>query len=59
MHIDYDSIILNFGKLGYFKLVNNRYLTGFCNKMGLKKTRERLLGKRGYGLHQCVFAKKI
>ena len=57
--IDYDSIILNFGKRGYFKLVNNRYLTGFCNKIGLKKTRERLLGKRGYGLHQCVFAKKI
>ncbi|MEH1008503.1 class I SAM-dependent methyltransferase [Winogradskyella sp. ECml5-4] len=57
--IDYDSIILNFGKLGYFKLINNRFLTGFFNKIGLKNTREKILGKLGYGLHQCVFAKKI
>lgn len=57
--IDYDSIILNFGKLGYFKIINNRYLTGFCNKIGLRTTRESVLGKLGYGLHQCVFAKKM
>ena len=57
--IDYDSIILNFGRLGYFKLVNSSYITGFCNKIGLKETRERTLGKLGYGLHQCVFAKKM
>jgi len=57
--IDYDSIILNFGRLGYFKLINNSYLTGFFNKIGLRKTRERVLGKLGYGLHQCVFAKKM
>lgn len=57
--IDYDSIILNFGKLGYFKLINNSYLVALCGKIGLKRTRENVLGKLGYGLHQCVFAKKI
>ncbi|WP_178988995.1 class I SAM-dependent methyltransferase [Winogradskyella schleiferi] len=56
--IDYDSIILNFGRLGHFKIINSSYITGFFNKIGLKKTRERTLGKLGYGLHQCVFAKK-
>lgn len=57
--IDYDSIILNFGRQGYFKIINNSYIIGFCNKLGLKTTRERILGKLGYGLHQCVFAKKM
>ena len=57
--IDYESIVLNFGKLGYFKIINNRYLIGFFNKIGLKRTRERTLGKFGFGLHQCIYAKKM
>ena len=57
--LDYDSIILNFGRLGYFKLVNHSLFTGFFNKIGLKLTREKLLGKLGFGLHQCIFAKKV
>ncbi|WP_323788712.1 class I SAM-dependent methyltransferase [Psychroserpens sp.] len=56
--IDYDSIIPNFGRLGYFKIVNNSFITGFFNKIGLRKTRENVLGKLGYGLHQCIFAQK-
>jgi len=56
--LDYDSIILNFGKLGRFSFINSRYCIGLFNKLGLKKTRERLLGKFGYGLHQTLLARK-
>lgn len=56
--VEYDSIIMNFGNLGVFNIINSKYSIGIANKMGLKKTRERILGKLGYGLHQCVFAQK-
>lgn len=57
--ISYDSIIFNFGKEGYFRFVNNQLFIGLCNKLGLKKIREHFLSKLGFGLHQCVLAKKI
>lgn len=56
--ITYDSIIFNFGKLGYFKIVNGRLLVGSANKLGLTKIREYFLSKWGFGIHQCVLAKK-
>ena len=56
--LDYDSIIFNFGDLGYFKIINSRYIIGIINRLRLKKIRERILGKFGFGLHQCVLAKK-
>ena len=56
--LDYDTIIMNFGKQGIYGIINSRYVIGVANKLGLKKFRERVLGKRGYGLHQCVFAQK-
>jgi len=56
--VKYDSIIMNFGTLGYFKLVNNKYIVALCKRMGLNPLREWLLSKCGFGLHQCVFAKK-
>lgn len=57
--IHYDSIIMNFGNMGYFKIVNHKYIIGGCKVLGLGKAREQLLSKLGYGLHHCVFAKKI
>ncbi|WP_048331133.1 class I SAM-dependent methyltransferase [Bizionia psychrotolerans] len=56
--IAYDSIIFNFGKLGYFKIVNSRLLVGLSNRLGFNKLREFFLSKWGFGLHQCVLAKK-
>lgn len=56
--ISYDSIIFNFGKLGYFKLVNNRLIIGASNRLKFKKLREYFLSKWGFGIHQCVLAKK-
>jgi len=57
--ISYDSIIFNFGHKGYFKILHNRYLIGLTNKLGLKRLREVIYSKFGFGLHQCIFAKKI
>jgi len=56
--ISYDSIIFNFGLKGYFKIVNNRYIIGVANRLGVKSLREAILSKCGYGLHQCILAKK-
>lgn len=56
--ISYDSIIFNFGKLGYFKIVNHNLLIGASNRLGFKKFREYLLSKFGFGIHQCVLARR-
>lgn len=56
--IDFDSIILNFGDRSFLRLINHRLIKGFFNKIGLKKFRENILGKQGYGLHLCVLAQK-
>ncbi|NNE14191.1 MAG: methyltransferase domain-containing protein [Saprospiraceae bacterium] len=56
--LDYDSIIMNFGDQGVYKLINSRYAIGIANKLGLKTWREKRLGKLGYGLHQCILAVK-
>lgn len=56
--LDFDSIILNFGDKGLYKIINNKYIKGLFNKLGLKKFRESLLGKLGYGLHLCILAQK-
>lgn len=56
--LTYDSIIMDFGTLGYFKILNHRFFIGFVNKIGLKKLREFILSKLGFGLHQCILAKK-
>ncbi|MFV0572540.1 MAG: class I SAM-dependent methyltransferase [Xanthomarina gelatinilytica] len=57
--ISYDSIIFNFGRLGYFKIINNRLLIGASNRLGLKWLREHFLSKLGFGLHHCILAKKV
>ena len=56
--ISYDSIIFNFGKLGYFKIINNRLLIGAANRFKFKVLREYFLSKFGFGIHQCVLARK-
>lgn len=54
----YDSIIMDFGNLGYFKIINNRLVIGGCKVLGLKPLRAFMLSKCGFGLHQCVLAQK-
>ncbi|MAZ72126.1 MAG: hypothetical protein CMC70_03170 [Flavobacteriaceae bacterium] len=56
--ITYETIIFNFGNLGYFKWVNHRFFIGGAKKLGLENLRNTLLSKLGFGLHQCVLAKK-
>lgn len=56
--LKYDSIILNFGDSGFYKIVNSKYVIGLFNKLGLSNFREYVLGKLGFGLHQCVLAIK-
>ncbi|WP_417558701.1 class I SAM-dependent methyltransferase [Mesoflavibacter zeaxanthinifaciens] len=56
--ISYDSIIFNFGRLGYFKIVNSRLMIGTANRLGLKQVREHVLSKWGFGIHQCILAIK-
>ena len=56
--VKYDSIVLNFGHLGYFKVLNSKYIIGAFNKLNLKGFREFILGKFGFGLHQCILAIK-
>lgn len=55
----YESIIMDFGNLGYFKWLNHRLIVGGCNILGLRKVREFILSKLGFGLHQCILAEKI
>jgi 2-polyprenyl-3-methyl-5-hydroxy-6-metoxy-1,4-benzoquinol methylase len=54
----YDSIIMNFGDLGYFKLLNHRFLIGGANRLGIRNIRDFLHSKFGLGLHQCILAQK-
>lgn len=56
--LSYDSVIFNFGHLGYFSLINHRIIIGICNRLGLKGLREYFLSKKGFGLHQCVLVQK-
>lgn len=56
--VSYDSIIFNFGSLGYFKIINHRFIIGGANRLKLKKLREYLLSKWGFGIHQCVLARR-
>lgn len=55
----YDSIIMDFGNMGYFKLINHRLVIGGCNRLGLRRVREALLSRFGFGLHQCILAQKL
>ena len=56
--ISYDSIIFNFGKLGYFKFINHYLIIGASNKLRFKRLREYLLSKFGFGIHQCILARR-
>ncbi|GAA3571772.1 class I SAM-dependent methyltransferase [Snuella lapsa] len=56
--LKYDSIILDFGKKGYFKWINHRWVIGGCNKLGLWSVREFLMSKFGFGMHQCILGRK-
>lgn len=56
--LKYDSVIFNFGNLGYFKFINHKWLIGACNRLGLRKFREYFLSIYGIGLHQCILAQK-
>lgn len=55
----YDSIILDFGTLGYFKFINHRWVIGGFNVLGLKWLRTFVWSKLGFGMHQCILAKKL
>ncbi len=55
----YDTVIMNFGNLGYFKFINHRYIRGGFKYLGLNWLRDFVLSKLGFGLHQCVLAKKL
>lgn len=57
--IQYDSIVMNLGRLGYYKIINHKYIIGGCNILRLSKLREKLLSKLGYGLHHCILAQKL
>ena len=57
--VNYSSVIMNFGNLGYFKWINNKWVIGGCKKLGLTPVREAMLSKLGFGLHQCILAKKV
>ena len=56
--LTYDSIILDFGNLGYFKWINPRLVIGGFNALGLKGLRAFIYSKCGFGMHQCILAKK-
>ncbi len=56
--IHYETIILDFGNLGYFKFINHRIFIGGFKKIGLEGVRNKILSKLGFGLHQCLLAKK-
>lgn len=56
--VKYESIIFNIGDKGYYKLINSRILIGTTRLLGLNFLREYLLGRLGFGLHQCVLAQK-
>jgi len=56
--LKYESIVMNFGNKGHYKLINNGYVVAIFKKIGLEGFRESILSKLGYGLHHCVFAKK-
>ncbi|MCT4628391.1 bifunctional 2-polyprenyl-6-hydroxyphenol methylase/3-demethylubiquinol 3-O-methyltransferase UbiG [Winogradskyella sp.] len=56
--LKYESIVMNFGNKGYYKLINHRYAVAIFKKIGLAKFRESVLSKLGYGLHHCILAQK-
>ncbi|WP_138434668.1 class I SAM-dependent methyltransferase [Winogradskyella algicola] len=56
--LKYESIIMNFGNKGYYKLINNKYVVTLFKKIGLAKFRESVLSSLGYGLHHCILAQK-
>lgn len=56
--LKYESIVMNFGNIGFYKFINQRYLVGGFKAIGLSKVREQVLSKFGYGLHHCIFAQK-
>lgn len=56
--INYESIIMNFGNKGFYKIINNGYLVSGFKKVGLGKLRELILSKQGFGLHHCILAQK-
>jgi 2-polyprenyl-3-methyl-5-hydroxy-6-metoxy-1,4-benzoquinol methylase len=57
--LKFDSIIMNFGNLGYFKLLNHRIVIGVCKALRINLFRDFVYSKLGFGLHQCILAKKI
>ena len=57
--ITYDSIIFDFGNMGYFKFINHNYVIGGARKLGVNKLRSFIYSKFGFGLHQCILARKI
>lgn len=56
--LNYESIIMNFGNIGYYKIINHGYIVAAFKHLGLGKVRESVLSKHGFGLHHCIFAQK-
>lgn len=56
--LNYESIIMNFGDKGFYKIVNHVYIISVFKHLGISKLRERILSKYGFGLHHCILAQK-
>ena len=56
--LKYESIVMNFGNKGYYKIINNKFVVAVFKKIGLAKFRESVLSSLGYGLHHCILAQK-
>ena len=56
--LKYESIVMNFGNKGYYKLINQKYIVAIFKKLGLARLREAILSKLGFGLHHCILAQR-
>lgn len=53
------TIICNYGDRGVYKIINNKYVVGLFNVLGLKNLRETLIEKSGLAAHTVILAQKI
>jgi len=56
--LKYESIVMNFGNKGFYKIINQKYIVAIFRRLGLGKLRESILSKLGFGLHHCILAQK-
>lgn len=56
--IKYQSIILNHGDKGVYKIINQPHFVAALNHLWVGKFRDTILSQMGFGLHHCVLAQK-